>query len=511
MKNRLLILGIFAMIQAPVFGQSDCIMVCNSNINVSLNNQGEATLQPEMILEGTIDPACSPFFQIKLTDAAGTIIHPYGPELNINCSDIGDYTATVSVIDNGTVYTSCWTSVTIEDKLNVCTFNTAPNTFPLNIIGKKITNYASKVFLNGNELNKVVTGLYEVPKIDILSGQNEITFESYNSSINGVSTLDLVMIQRVILEIQNPDNFTIAGDFDKSNFIGVRDLVELRDLILGMQSTNTFRFINSGLDYSNFDPFDFGTDIYSYKFNDTDTSNIVFDFNVIQGGDVNNNYNFRGDDSSENRGPKSKLTYKDQRVESGQTYIIDFSLQSDDMISGLQASFDLSNFESSVELISNYTIEELKSNTLGDEFRISYINEQENAFNMTLRLTPAKSGDLSSLLKLKSSFIQELVSSNLDTKTIELSAKTTTAVNDLDLTELKITPNPMTSYTQLSLPQNDSYDLKVIDFTGKVLIKERITGSTYSIYNDRFEFSGVYVVSVKSATFEGVQKLVVIK
>lgn len=511
MKNILLTFIIFAFALTSLSGQANCILVCNSNVNISLDNMGEATIEPEMVLEGFLDPDCVPFYQVGLQNAAGDIIYPLGDSIVVQCSDVGDYVGVVSIVDNGTVYNSCWVNLTIEDKLDVCTFNTAPGTFPLNISGKKNINYASKVFLNGNELNKVVAGLFEVPKSDIIPGQNEITFESVNSTMNGISTLDYVLIQRIIVELQVPnDNLLVAGDFDKSNFIGIKDLVDIRDLILGIQSDNSFRFFHTDADFSMFDPFDFGTDIYSFTFNDTDTSSIAFDFNVMQGGDINDNYNFRSEDDSENRGPKSELTFSDVRVEAGQPLLVDFFLDSDILISGIQASFDMSNF-TNVELLSNYTDEELKSNAIDQEYRLSFVSDPADRVEFSLILTPKLSGDLSDLLRLTAEFTQELVTPSLSTKKIELVAKSITNTTEIFANGFDIFPNPMLDFTQISLSASDTYTIYIQDLTGRLVLGDTFSGSTYTVYNNQFDAAGVYMVSLKSTSFDGKQKLVVIK
>jgi hypothetical protein len=58
--------------------------------------------------------------------------------------------------------------------------------------------------------------------------------------LNGVSTLDLVMIQRHILGLQTLDNnyLMIAADVNNDGKVTASDLTELRKLILGV--TNNF-------------------------------------------------------------------------------------------------------------------------------------------------------------------------------------------------------------------------------------------------------------------------------
>lgn len=78
--------------------------------------------------------------------------------------------------------------------------------------------------------------LFEVP----LNAEYTVSAEYVGDYLEGVSTLDLVLIQRHILDLQRHDNVykMIASDANNDGKITASDLVELRKLILGV--TNTF-------------------------------------------------------------------------------------------------------------------------------------------------------------------------------------------------------------------------------------------------------------------------------
>ncbi|MBK9737545.1 MAG: hypothetical protein IPO92_22355 [Saprospiraceae bacterium] len=83
-----------------------------------------------------------------------------------------------------------------------------------------------------------VNGTYEFNAI--VNGLNyEVSANKGGDYINGVSTLDLVMIQRHILGIQSLESpyKLIAADANNDGKVTASDLTDLRKLILGITNT----------------------------------------------------------------------------------------------------------------------------------------------------------------------------------------------------------------------------------------------------------------------------------
>ena len=107
-------------------------------------------------------------------------------------------------------------SIVTEDKLDIEKVNVNLDGSPLYLVTKSDGQYAFA--------NMQLGGSYKVmPKKNI-------------NPLNGVSTLDLLLIQKHILGVQpfNSPYKIIAADINKSNDISSIDLVELRKLILGV-------------------------------------------------------------------------------------------------------------------------------------------------------------------------------------------------------------------------------------------------------------------------------------
>jgi len=88
-----------------------------------------------------------------------------------------------------------------------------------------------------------------------MGGAYTVTPEKNIDAINGVSTLDLVLIQKHILGLDILDSpyKMIAADINNSNSISGADIVELRKLILGEQAefsnNDSWRFIDKSYDF----------------------------------------------------------------------------------------------------------------------------------------------------------------------------------------------------------------------------------------------------------------------
>lgn len=111
--------------------KAQCSLACNDQVNISLDDDGTAVLQPFMIWEGVLDPVCSAAIkEYSLTvDGIGT-----GFGVTADCNDLGLHGYSFDVefyhldANGGYVYgsngepttyiNSCWGEILIEDKVD---------------------------------------------------------------------------------------------------------------------------------------------------------------------------------------------------------------------------------------------------------------------------------------------------------------------------------------------------------------------------------------------------------
>jgi hypothetical protein len=167
-----------------------------------------------------------------------------------------------------------------------------------------------------------------------------------DNPLNGVSTLDLVLIQKHILgaEILNSPYKMIAADVDGNNAVTAIDLLELRKLILGiydkLPNSASWKFVPKSHTFT--DPSDpWG---YPVEENIQDLQgDMVKDFVGIKMGDVNNTTIPHSLLGTEVRSNANNLIFEvdDQKVTAGQTVIVSFKSPNFRGISGWQGTLSL--------------------------------------------------------------------------------------------------------------------------------------------------------------------------
>ena len=275
--------------------------ICINGLAVSLiavddNNDGipddeRVTVWASDIDGGSYHDCNSP---IILSLSADTTIQ----SIDFNCDDLGLQTVNLWVTDALTGaqdYCSSYIIVQDNNKPELC----EPISDLVTIKGDIYTEIY-------DEIEDVHVDLGIPILIDSTQNNGEYSFEnmpvggSYtltphknNDFLNGVTTLDLVLIQRHILALERLDSpyKLIAADIDRSNQITARDLIELRKLILGIYTelpeNTSWRFVDAEYNFPDkSDPWieEFPED-YSI---DNLNQNMDIDFIGTKIGDVNN-------------------------------------------------------------------------------------------------------------------------------------------------------------------------------------------------------------------------------
>ena len=144
-----------------------------------------------------------------------------------------------------------------------------------------------------NQMMTLEDGEYYFDHVPI-SSEYTIKAEKEDNYLNGVSTLDLVLIQKHILGVESLSSAykVIAADADGSNSISAIDLIVLRKLILGVdpQFPNDdmpWRFVDVDQQFSDLqNPFPYNEQIELNNLDQTTNNN---DFIAVKIGDVNGN------------------------------------------------------------------------------------------------------------------------------------------------------------------------------------------------------------------------------
>ena len=137
-------------------------------------------------------------------------------------------------------------------------------------------------------------GLYQFDELE-MHYDYKISPSKNSDILDGLSTLDLVFIQRHILGIQSLASpyKIIAADFNRDHQVSALDLVQIRRLILGASSSSDLKSWEFVPQNHNFEdptrPFNFPQSI---ELKDLETNRMYQDFIAIKLGDVNGDNSF---------------------------------------------------------------------------------------------------------------------------------------------------------------------------------------------------------------------------
>jgi len=234
------------------------------------------------------------------------------------------------------------------------TFTVTATPSNLNVMGMAVTESGEAVenvvvTLEGpnNYLTSVETeadGLYGFENL-LLGNNYQISPLLNENPLNGVSSYDLVLISKHILQLQSLDSpyKMIAADVNKSGSITTMDIIELRKLILHIDeafSNNTsWRFVEASYMFP--EPSNPFASIFPEEtFINGLTAEEQHDFVGVKIGDLNGSAVANALAGAESRNAVDDLvfTVKDQQLKAGETYELSFQAADFEDIHGYQFS-----------------------------------------------------------------------------------------------------------------------------------------------------------------------------
>ncbi len=457
--------------------------------------------------------------------------------MEFNCNTLGDqnvdiYAAVVTPQDS-IIQAYCTTFVNVQDNMEACTEMRAE-------IQGGITTISSdnlenvEVELIGSELVVEMTdteGLYAFPSMPY-GGSYKINPVKNDDYTNGVSTLDLVMIQRHLLGIELLDSpyKVVAADVNNDEELSAVDLLDLRKLILGtvteFENIGSWRFIDSGFEFE--DP----TDVFAssipgdYKIPSLN-NDMTVDFIALKVGDVNNNAvtNFNNVITTTRDINSIELVAENQEFTQGEFISVPVSVGADMTTTGLQFTLEMN---SSIEFngLTSKALD-INDNNIGFSklsegvIAISWdspegltLDADEVLFEVNF--SSVSSGEVADVLKINSKALEaEMYDESLETYSIDF----VIGGRDVNTSEFALyqnTPNPFGESTLITfdLPGTISGSLTVFDVTGKVVkkIQRKFEKGFNQISIDRRELgtSGVMYYQLEAGENLATKKMIMI-
>ena len=434
--------------------------------------------------------------------------------------------ASVLIPNGDLVQTFCTTFVDIQDNMGLCTGLSVAvdgNIFTeeqrnvenveVSLVGSAATDYTS------------VDGEYAFPKMPT-GGDYSVDPYSNEDASNGISTLDLIRIQRHILGLETLDSpyKHIAADIDNNKIINGTDLVELRKLILGIYTefpnNDSWKFVDKEYAFTNSnDPL---LETYPQQYEITNLErDMNIDFIAVKIGDVNNsaevNLQSQGRIQNTNGGINVVVGKIEEANALGDLITIPLMLDTDTEVQGFQFALEYDNHAMDVIGVNGLGIELASSNYIieDDRILISWNGDSTDDLGLEIVATAKNTFDgqsTSVAISLDGNVAPEVYNNQ------GLILKPTINQVESSITNWisKNVPNPFSDNTQVTLSFDTPTNvvLSITDISGRKVLQEANTYNAgthvVNISADQLTGAGVYYMTIQSEVTTETIKMVLI-
>ena len=349
--------------------------------------------------------------------------------------------------------------------------------------------------------------------------------------LEGISTLDLIMIQRHILGIERLDTEAklIAADVNFSDNITALDLIELRRVILGISKN-----FKDGLNWNFADashPMFYNDPLISnnvLEINALNTDNNLRELIAIKTGDVS--YSSKLDNSAEsiskrNSAGKFVMMANNQALNSGQQYSIDFYTKDAVELNGFQYTLKVEDGEM-IEILpgaiglssQNYSIQ-ANGNIHFSWNSVETFDLAAGELLFTMVINSGKNQDASDMLSISNNGLQaeSYMGEELKIKAIDLSFENRSGGFSQNALLANV-PNPFSEQTSIrfELAENSAVRISIYDLNGRLL--KNYYGNYSSGLNtldinasDFSKGSGIFMIKLQTAGFTDTALISVLK
>ncbi len=348
--------------------------------------------------------------------------------------------------------------------------------------------------------------------------------------LNGVSTLDLLLIQKHILNLKSLDSpyKLIAADVNNSRSISATDLIELRKLVLGIYDSfpkkDSWIFVLNEVEFiADDDPWNYTDKTYieNLILNRNDV-----DFTAVKTGDVNGSAdpNFNAG-SVENRNSEF-ITIKLNEVDLGDGNV-DVAFVSTDKLSvnGMQFTFEYDPVAYSFVGVGNQGAFKISDVNIGSQLEASGtitlswndIAPHELDEGVTMFALRFEKNGISQLKMDITSGITKAEAYDANLEVLEINTRGDIEDPDDEIWLDQNQPNPFSDVTSVTFGLGSPSDVgfKVYDVNGRILKELKNTyprgNHTVTIDSQDFDASGVLYYQLETGSTTLVKKMVLIR
>ena len=392
-------------------------------------------------------------------------------------------------------------------------------------ITNNVETYSNQMMTAGN-------GHYEFMAPN--NSDYNITSEKDDDPLNGVSTLDLVLIQKHILQTKVLDSpyKVIAADANNNGNVSAVDLITIRKLILGLNSgfpndEMPWRFVDASQTWANdANPFPYSQNI---SIEDHSEEMLNNNFIAVKIGDVNSTVvinGFANTNVSDRNGNVLELVVDNADFKAGDLVEIPVTANNFDEIAGTQftISFDTNyaEFEGITPGALNMTEANFGHTFLSEGYVTSSWNDvkavsaDKDEVLFTINLIAIKDSNVSSVFEINSDITSaEAYTDDLESMGVQLTVNGQVEGEGYAL--FQNIPNPFGSETTISFrtPVDGPVTLTIYDVNGKLVkkISDNFNKGTNSIMvnADELQAKGIFYYQMEAAGYSATKKMIVIE
>ena len=454
--------------------------------------------------------------------------------MTFDCNDLGIQTIRMYVIDEEGNYEYCETTIDIQDPNDLCggTSNLVSVGGGIQTaLGQNVQGVNVSLIKMSNNITRQTTtnaqGGYTFSDVAKFASYR-LDAQKNDDPLNGVSTKDLVIIQRYLLGMQPLANAYqhIAADANNNEDVTAADIAELRKLILGNLATfrygqESWRFVDAKQTLDINDPFPYAEVMEHY---DLASNQMSSDFRAVKIGDLDGDAKANATDNS-TRGELEDyvLSIDNANFNNNETIEVPVYANDGDLL-GMQITMDLG--DNVLELIDVrsgqleicdecYSVQENAMTLSWYNIESRYINENEPIFVLIFNTQSASS--LDQTLAITSEITTaEAYSSIDDTKTVSLKVN-----GGLEETKeyalYQNVPNPFMSSTAIgfNVPNAQDVRLTIFDISGKVhkVLEGHFEKGYHEfvIHSDKLNVEGVLYYQLTAETFTSTRKMLMLR
>ena len=500
-------------------------------------NQSEVRIWASDFDLGSSDKCDGDNVYISFSQDIDDIYREYG------CDDLGVQTVEIWVTDQSGNQDYCTTMIDVQDNMGICPDGgDGGGSTESNVAGRVMSETQSSVenvnvslFNMDDEgtstSNTVTDGSFAFG--DISNGMDYLISAQRNDNyLNGVSTLDLVLIQKHILGLTSLDSpyKIVAADANNNQSVSATDLIELRKLILGIYSelpnNDSWRFVDAQQQFPLVSmPWPLQEVI---TLNDLNSDMLENNFVAIKIGDVNGNAatNVNSTDLTTNRSKAYHFNIANASYKAGDLVEIEVQAGEDMEVAGYQFTID---YDASLEYVgfeseSTIDLEESNFHAITDMNMIAtswsaglaeYIAQNQTLF--TLKFRAKTNNTIANSVAFNSELVQaEIYDEALSTRSVAISFDGVTQT-EKSLVVHQNRPNPFDEMSQIefSIAEDADVTLRIIDLSGRVVHESTnfysAGSNTITLYSETLGMKGMMYYQLSNNNETVTRKMLVVE